>query len=287
MKMKLAAAGALIAFSAISAQAQYGSSEKSMSIYERVGGIHKIAQFASDAVDMESKDELLLKNPKFREAAMLSRPVFKFLLTGYLASSFGGPQMYSGPDISAIVKGFGFTKAQNERAWSLRMEAMTKAGVSKDLQKQIRAWAEKAERRAKPMDVPKMETFANADSLYARLGGIAPISMVVNDFVDQLGADPVIGSNPNTVKAFQSGRISGAGLKYLVTEQVAQAAGGPWKYSGRSMKESHMHLMISEKEFEVGAGILKRVLDAYKVPAKEQGEIFAVIGSTKGDIVKP
>ena len=52
------------------------------------------------------------------------------------------------------------------------------------------------------------------------------------------------------------------------------------------MKESHKDLGIGEKEWEAGANILKGVLDKFMVPAKEQGEIFAVISSTKKDIVK-
>jgi hemoglobin len=88
------------------------------------------------------------------------------------------------------------------------------------------------------------------------------------------------------VKALSDGHISTDGLKFLVTEQLAAAAGGPFKYTGRTMKNSHTHLMISSKEWEAGGKILKSVLDKFMVPAQEQGEIFTVIASLEKDIVK-
>lgn len=256
------------------------------SLYARLGGIHKISQFISDAVDMEHKDSMLMANKNIAMACTdVTKPAIKFMLTGYIASKTGGPQKYGGPDIAAISKGFQMTKAEMTRAWTIRMDAMAKAGVPMDAQKELRTWFDAQVMKAKPMMAPTSEPFMNKDSLYARLGGVVPIALVVDEFINGLATDPVIGSNPHTVKALTSGRVSGAGLKYLVTEQLGEAAGGPWKYSGRTMASSHKGLMIAENEWAAAAKILKGVLDKYSVPAREQGEIFAVISSTKGDIV--
>jgi hemoglobin len=51
------------------------------------------------------------------------------------------------------------------------------------------------------------------------------------------------------------------------------------------MKESHAHLNITEKEWGQMASVFKAVLDKYKVPAKEQDELFGIVGTTKADIV--
>ena len=51
------------------------------------------------------------------------------------------------------------------------------------------------------------------------------------------------------------------------------------------MKESHAHLNISEKEWDVMAKLFKKTLDKYKVPAGEQKELFEIVGKLKGDIV--
>ena len=66
---------------------------------------------------------------------------------------------------------------------------------------------------------------------------------------------------------------------------VCQAAGGPENYTGRSMKESHQQLNITEKEWEAMTADFKATLDKFQVPEREQNELFAIVESTKGDIV--
>lgn len=51
------------------------------------------------------------------------------------------------------------------------------------------------------------------------------------------------------------------------------------------MKESHVHLNISEKEWQAMLADFRRTLNNYGVPAREQGELVAIVESTKKDIV--
>lgn len=265
---------------AVSAYAQ----QTKMSLYERIG-IHKIAAAASNCIDMEFSDPVLLMNKNVKMATdSTPKPLMRFGLAAYLAHVAGGPQMPS-TDIPALEKALMLTKKERDHAWNIRWMASEKAGISKADFMELKMAYEKMYMKAKPM-MPDMEKFKDSTSLYARLGGIAPISMVVDDFVNMLATDKTQLENPNVVKSLTSGKITGVGLKYLVTEQLAMAAGGPFKYTGKSMKESHKDLMITEKQWESAAGILKQVLDKYSVPAKEQGEIFNVISSTHKDIVK-
>ncbi len=122
-----------------------------------------------------------------------------------------------------------------------------------------------------------------APSLYDRLGGLAPISVVVSDFIDALVADAVLNANPAIDAARK--RVPPAYLKYHVTAMVCQATGGPCQYSGRGMKETHVHLNITEAEWGRMVGIFKEVLAKYEVPAKETQELLDIVGSTKADIV--
>jgi hemoglobin len=66
---------------------------------------------------------------------------------------------------------------------------------------------------------------------------------------------------------------------------VCEVTGGPCKYTGKAMADSHVHLNISEKEWGVMAAEFKKSLDAFKVPAAEQKELVAIVGTTKADIV--
>ncbi len=120
-------------------------------------------------------------------------------------------------------------------------------------------------------------------SLYNRLGGLAPISVVVSDFINALVADDVINSNPAVDAARK--RVPAPYLKYHVTAMVCQATGGPCQYHGRGMKESHAHLNITEQEWDRSVTIFKEVLAKHKVPAKETQELLDIIDSTKADIV--
>jgi len=129
----------------------------------------------------------------------------------------------------------------------------------------------------------RFSSFAQAPALYDRLGGIHAVASVVDDFIERLLADPVVTKNEKVVSAL--GRISKPGLKYLVTEFVASATGGPQKYTGRSMKDSHAHLAITEDEWGAAVKDLLATLEKFNVPKQEQNELVAVVATTKGDIV--
>ena len=122
-------------------------------------------------------------------------------------------------------------------------------------------------------------------SLYERLGGVYAIAAVVDDFINRIMDNPKLNANPKVDEAHH--RVSRAGFKYLVTEMVCWATGGPQRYSGKSMFDSHAHLDITEAEWHVFLADFKACLDNFKVPATEQAELFAIVDSTKKDIVRP
>lgn len=120
-------------------------------------------------------------------------------------------------------------------------------------------------------------------SLYDRLGGLAPISVVVSDFIDALVPDEVL--NSNTAIDAARKRVPAPYLKYHVTAMVCQTSGGPCTYQGRDMKVAHAHLNITEKEWQRMISIFKATLAKHAVPQKESQELLDIVGSTKADIV--
>jgi hemoglobin len=122
-------------------------------------------------------------------------------------------------------------------------------------------------------------------SLYDRLGGVYAIAAVIDDLIDRVIDNPRLNANPKVNAAHH--RVSRAGFKYLATELVCWATGGPQQYTGRSMRESHAHLDVTEDEWQVFLGDLQACLDKFNVPEAEQREIFAIVDSTKSDIVLP
>ena len=128
-----------------------------------------------------------------------------------------------------------------------------------------------------------MPSPASQPTLYERLGGVYSIAVVVDDLINRVMSDARLNANPAVNEAHH--KVPPAGFKYLVTEMVCWASGGPQKYSGRSMRDSHSHLNITPKEWEAFMDDLQQTLDRFQVPAAEQAELRAIVQSTYGDIV--
>ena len=128
-----------------------------------------------------------------------------------------------------------------------------------------------------------MSTQETQPTLYERLGGVYSIATVVDDFVDRVMADARLNANPAVDEAHH--KVPPAGFKYLVTEMVCWATGGPQKYTGRSMADSHRHLNITPQEWDAFMDDFQQTVDKFKVAAAEQSELRAIVESTYGDIV--
>jgi hemoglobin len=120
-------------------------------------------------------------------------------------------------------------------------------------------------------------------SLYDRLGGVYNIATVVDDLIDRVMTDARLNKNPAVNEAHH--RVSPAGFKYLVTELVCCAAGGPQQYSGRSMGDSHRHLAIADDEWDAFMDDLHQSLAKFQVPAVEKRDLVAIVEDTKDAIV--
>jgi hemoglobin len=120
-------------------------------------------------------------------------------------------------------------------------------------------------------------------SLYDRLGGVYNIAVVVDDLIDRVMIDPRLNANPRVDEAHH--RVSAQGFKFLATEMVCWASGGPQHYSGRSMGDAHRHLMITSEEWSAFMDDLQQTLNKFAVPQPEQAELKAIVESTRESIV--
>ena len=127
------------------------------------------------------------------------------------------------------------------------------------------------------------EPMLDRPALYDRLGGVYNIATVVDDLIDRVMVDSRLNANPRVDEAHH--RVSAAGFKFLVTEMVCWAAGGPQQYSGRPMGDSHRHLMITAEEWLAFMDDLQQTLDKFGVPQPEQDALKAIVESTREAIV--
>jgi len=114
-------------------------------------------------------------------------------------------------------------------------------------------------------------------SLFDRLGGQDAINAVVDDFVGNVAADARINA------FFANADINH--LKQMLKDQICAGSGGPCKYTGKDMKTAHAGMGVKASDFDALVEDLKKSLDKFKVPAKEQGDLLAVLGPMKADIV--
>ena len=118
---------------------------------------------------------------------------------------------------------------------------------------------------------------AQTRSLYDRLGGQPAITAVVDDFVKNVAADKRINgffANANIPR-----------LKARLVEQICQGTGGPCTYSGGDMRSVHAGMGIQSKHFDALVQDLGKSLNKFKVPAREQKELVAILAPMKRDIV--
>ena len=123
----------------------------------------------------------------------------------------------------------------------------------------------------------------NSPNLYQRLGGVYSIATVVDYLIDRVMADPRLNANPLVDDAHH--KVPPAGFKYLVTEMLCGAAGGPQKYTGKDMESSHRHLRITPGEWDAFMDDVAQTLDKFAVPAAERAEVVAIVESTRSSIV--
>lgn len=114
-------------------------------------------------------------------------------------------------------------------------------------------------------------------SLYDRLGGKDAITAVIDDFVANVAADKRINAR------FAKTNIPH--LKQMLVEQVCQATGGPCTYTGKSMRDAHQGMKITEAQFNALVEDLTKSLDKFKVAETEKSELLTALGGMKGDIV--
>lgn len=133
-------------------------------------------------------------------------------------------------------------------------------------------------------------------SLYERLGGVFAIAAVVDHFSDAVVKNREVGQgSPNKAldewSTQELDRLPG--LKFMRTLWLCEAAGGPFTFAptkpGRThlgLEEAHRELHIASDQFDEVAAELGRSLDAFKVPAKEKGEVLAAFAAHKGEVTE-
>jgi hemoglobin len=116
-------------------------------------------------------------------------------------------------------------------------------------------------------------------SLYTRLGGEAGVAAISNTLIDRVAQDPRLG------QSFKDANLGH--IKQMLAEQICELSGGPCRYSGDSMKQSHTGHHIGEAEFYGMVADLRVILKDQRVSQGATNELLRLLAPMKRDIVEP
>lgn len=128
-----------------------------------------------------------------------------------------------------------------------------------------------------PKSTQSSRTATRQKPLFTRLGGEAALRGVIDEFYSNVLVDPQLESF-----------FDGVNVDWLKASQfafLAQALGGPAKYSGRDMGTAHGRLQIRQEDFDLVAGHLVGALDALEVDDELAAEVVALIAPLAAEIV--
>jgi hemoglobin len=123
-------------------------------------------------------------------------------------------------------------------------------------------------------------------SLYERLGGRERIAELMSASIDSLHSHPQLQRQNPKLAAIAAIPPTPA-IKEHVTDYFCQLTGGPALYRGRTMRDSHVHLDITEADWKVFVDDTVRLLDEFGVAPGEQGELVQLMEGVKPEIIKP
>jgi hemoglobin len=115
--------------------------------------------------------------------------------------------------------------------------------------------------------------------LYDRIGRMDAIKGIVKDFVEEQLLKGTLAPRFSQVNAAQ--------LEDSLSRQLCELSGGPCKYVGKSMREAHAGMPISEGDFAAFVAALQQSLAKFQVEPAEQNELLALVKKHHDEIVAP
>jgi hemoglobin len=120
-------------------------------------------------------------------------------------------------------------------------------------------------------------------TLWERLGGEPNVRKIVDDLTGLAANDP-------KVDFFRGGKykdVDVAHLKKAIIDLISSATGGPFKYTGKSMKEAHKGMGITDAQFDAFAQDVRKALETNGVKPPDVIAVMTLLGGMRNDVVEP
>jgi hemoglobin len=113
---------------------------------------------------------------------------------------------------------------------------------------------------------------------FEEIGGEFALSAIIDEFVERICADAMIG--------FFFSQVNRPRLKRMEYEHAAAFLGAPIEYSGRDLREAHRRHPIMGGQFARRRQILKTTLERHHVPAGIIGAWLAHQDSLRSQVTR-
>jgi hemoglobin len=140
--------------------------------------------------------------------------------------------------------------------------------------------------RAAPARAPRstLQPPTGSPSLWQRLGADAGVRRVVDDFVAIAGSDPKVDFTRGGKFRLDDAKL--AHLKKELIDFISQATGGPYAYTGRSMKAVHQGMAITNAQFDASLADFRTALQRNGAAPTDIDLVLRAAEATRNDIVE-
>jgi hemoglobin len=121
-------------------------------------------------------------------------------------------------------------------------------------------------------------------TLWEQLGGETAVRQVVDEWVALAGPDPQVNFNRGGKIKLTDPKV--AELKNGLVAYLSQITRGPIRYQGKTMKEVHQGMAITNAEFDAALTDLRKAMEARAVKPLVIQDVLKLVGATRGDVVE-
>jgi hemoglobin len=252
------------------------------SLWERLGGEKGVAKVVDDFVALAGKDPKVnfFRDGKYK---LDDKGVAKMKqhLVEFVSAATGGPLKYSGRDMKEVHKDMAITDEEFDACVKDLKNALEKNDVEaadKDALVKI------VESTRRDIVAPKKPSESPAKTQWDRLGGEKGVGKIVADLMDTVSKDPDIKLFPDPTAQPKPDQLKK--IREDVIDYISSKTGGPRKYEGKSMKEIHAGMKITERQFDAFVADFEAVLKNNGVKDDDVKELVDAVKAMKKDIVE-
>ncbi|HLJ96420.1 MAG TPA: group 1 truncated hemoglobin [Gemmataceae bacterium] len=260
-------------------RAGIGPPSVAASLWNRLGGERNVRQVVDDFVALAATDPKanFFRNGSFKDKVNV--PELKSRLVELISSASGGPLKYAGRSMKEVHAGMGITDAEFDALAADLAKALAKNGAKKpEIDAVLAAVA------ATRNQIVEAGPAAKLPSLWEQLGGAAGVHQVIEDWLALAAADPKVNFSRGGKIKLTEAQVQDFNSAFVA--YLSQITGGPIPYRGKSMRDAHRGMGITNAEFDAAVADLRKALEGRRIKPLVVQDLLKLVEATRGEIVE-